>query len=910
MINLLIILFCLVSCTRHPGNETAKSLVVENVVVQVPKDDSVVTLDFQIKNLDSLRATSAYASDLYLLTLDNFLEVGGKDERLPEITIWKANHLYNRNAFKEALALYQKFQQKYPDSKFNGEAGQMIAQCYAQLGQNDKAEAFYRGLLTQGDVAVRGEAQARVAQTLYLQAESAEKNGDLKKASDIYARVANEFPTVEISPVALFNAGVLQEKIKDWNSAIALYHKFFDAYYSNNMLPKVLFREAKCFEQLSIWDSVAQKYTNLARAFPKSPEAELAAYNAGFAFANALKQKEAALAFENYAKQFPDKSEAPNLLFRAAEMYGELKAWDKVGELQGLFAKRYASDKTRLIQALCMGGMAAFQQEHFEEAKRLLENTLAEFFKQKSMDPNSRYYAAQAQHTLAEMEWGNFLKISWTDKSNNFEAVLKNKTQQMKKTVSAYLHVFDLKIVDWSLRSANSLGNAFGKYAIDIYEAPRKAIKKDQDEWEIEADTYTALINTMGKAQDQFAQVLALAEKQDVHNIWVDQARQQLGILATQLINIHAQVEQRTLKSIHEEDGNSDKAIANALKLAGRVRDIAEISQGYYKSYLDIAAEVVLDSEVNTKVSVALLNSSLSLGQSYLKVVTLARGANIPKNFQAMESFYYKAKLLQEGLPKFEKVAIEYLRNGLELAELYGLEDSLRINNLKKSLGEELYTEAYALDLLGQEALLHPPMPEKISEVEKKTYSEKLENTGYQLQDKAIEKYKQIVDLAMVNKVDLQFAKKAFARLYQVEPDKWSNDDKPIYPWNSEYPSMEEIQNLRNDQPVLPNFPPVLPVTQAKVNMPVTPKVHDSTKSVKDSVTKIDTVTKSVAQAIKNDTVEKVDSPIKVESMLKVDPVIKREENIDITKSIIPMPEAIIKMDTTVKVDTLISVDK
>src|SRR6185295_6606276 len=109
------------------------------------------------------------------------------------------------------------------------------------------------------------------------------------------------------------------------------------------------------------------------------PEAEPALYNAGFAYFNAKKPDAAARTFEAYALRYPQNAETPNLLFRAVEIYGELKEWDKVVELQSLFTRKYATDKGRLIQALCLGGSAAFQRNRWDEAQQLMERAVAEF---------------------------------------------------------------------------------------------------------------------------------------------------------------------------------------------------------------------------------------------------------------------------------------------------------------------------------------------------------------------------------------------------------------------------------------------------------------------------------------------------------------------------------------------------
>jgi hypothetical protein len=56
-----------------------------------PKGDSVGTVDAGLKGPDSTKAPSAYASELYLQTLDNYLAVSPGDEKASEILTWKGN---------------------------------------------------------------------------------------------------------------------------------------------------------------------------------------------------------------------------------------------------------------------------------------------------------------------------------------------------------------------------------------------------------------------------------------------------------------------------------------------------------------------------------------------------------------------------------------------------------------------------------------------------------------------------------------------------------------------------------------------------------------------------------------------------------------------------------------------------
>ncbi|HKP97954.1 MAG TPA: tetratricopeptide repeat protein [Fibrobacteria bacterium] len=746
------------------------------VKVTAPKGDSVGTEDAGLKHADSSKAPSAYASELYLETLDNYLKVSPDDEKTPEILVWKGNHLYNQGRFEQALPLYEDVRKRFPDNALSGEAAQMAAQSYAQLGKLEEAEKTYRSMLKGKDATSIAEAKERLAQSVYLQAEKAEKEGKLQTASEIYQRIPREFPAADIAPVAMFNAGVMQEKQKKWKDAIAIYSLFFDAYFESKLLSKVLFREAKCREQDGQWQAAGDKYLNLTRAHPESPEAEPSMYNAGFAYLNGKLQDSAARAFEAYAKRYPQKEEAPNLLFRAVEIFGELQNWDKVAELQTLFTRRYATDKGRLVQALCMGGTAAFQRGRREEAIQLMGRVVSEFAAMKSSDPTARFYAAQAQHTLGEIAARKMREAPV--RAGSYDADLKYKTGLLKSAVDEYLKVLDYRIVDWALRAAYSLGLGFEDFGTGVYSGPRKAARSPSEQLDREEDAMAALSAAYAKAQQQYLQVLTIGRKQEVNNRWVGEASGRLVAMATRYEGYQIKAMAQVPVLIRVDAGTPEKAIAGKLQQIGRIAPYQEQGMKYFMAFLDIAQEYELDPKAGDTLGTQILGSLRALGSHYADAAGLARSAPFPAGFHPMERFFYQVKLLQEGIPNLEDKAIGYFKQGLDFAARYNLTKDPAYDSLRISLGRALYIQAKCLDLLSYEALVKPPIPPEAGPEQRKTFQEKLETVGYQLQDQALDKYHRLVEKVVAGMVPVEFGEMAFARLYQIEPDKWTRSSE------------------------------------------------------------------------------------------------------------------------------------
>jgi TolA-binding protein len=771
-----VVVFVLVGCSALKSKQNEgpkdKAPALAEVAVVAAKGDSVASVDLGLAKGDTAKAPSAAASALYLETLDNFLKLAPDDEKVPEILLWKGNHLYNQGDFPKSLEIYENIRKRYPGNPITNEASQMAAQSYAQLGRLDEAEKTYRSMLKQGDATTQKEAKDRLAQSVYLQAEKLEKEGKLQAASEGYARVAKEFPTAEIAPVALFNSGVMQEKQKKWKEAIASYGTFFDAYFESTLLAKVLFREAKCRELDGQFQSAGEKYLNLVRAYPESPDAEPSLYNAGFAFFNAKLTDSAAKAFELYAKKYPKNTEAPNLLFRSVELYGELKNWEKVGELQTLFTRLYATDKGRLIQALCMGGTAAFQRGRRDEAIQLLKQVITEFNALKSTDATPRFYAAQAQHTLGEIAAKRMREA--VIRSANYDADLKIKTTYLKTAIDEYLKVLDFRIVDWTLRAAYSLGESFEDYGTQVYQSPRKPTKKPSDQLDNEEDAMSSLSAAYAKAQQQYLQVLAIGRKQEVNNKWVGDANVRMVAMATSFVGFQIKAMAMVPQVLRVDAGTPEKAIASKLQQISRITPYHEQGLKYFVAFLDIAQEYDLDPKAADSLGSRILQSTRDLGGHYLDAVELARSAPFPAGFKSMERFFYQVKLLQEGIPSLEEKSKEYFQAGLDFALKYNLSRNPLNDSLKILLGKTAFIQAKCLDLLSQEALINPPIPPEAGPEQRKAYSEKLETVGYQLQDQALEHYHKVIESVVKGHVPTEWGELAFARVYQIEPDKWS----------------------------------------------------------------------------------------------------------------------------------------
>jgi hypothetical protein len=454
------------------------------------------------------------------------------------------------------------------------------------------------------------------------------------------------------------------------------------------------------------------------------------------------------------------------------EIYGELKNWDKVSELQSLFTRRYASDKGRLIQALCLGGTAAYNRDRMDEAARLMSQAVRECAALRDPDAGSRFYAAQAQHTLGEIAAARMRALPIRPESRN--ADVKAKTASLKAAVDAYLKVLDYRIVDWALRAAFSLGSSFEDFGAQVYRSPRPAYRSAAERLDREEEAMSSLSAAFARAQQQYLQVLAIARKQNINNRWVGEASARLTGMAVHYLSAQKKAMQDVSQSLQVDAATPEKAIAGKLQQIGRITPYHDQGVKYFEAFFGIAQDYDLDPGPVDTLGGDILASTLSLGCHYRDAADLARAAPIPQGFQPMERFFYQVKLVREGIPRLEDRAIGYFRQGIDFAVKYNLLRSPAYDSLRASLGRAVYVQAKCLDLLSREALVRPPLPPEAGPEQRKTFQEKIETVGYELQDSALEKYRNLVALVTAGQAPETWGELAFARLYQSEPDKWS----------------------------------------------------------------------------------------------------------------------------------------
>jgi tetratricopeptide (TPR) repeat protein len=713
------------------------------------------------------------ASQLMVKACDNYLSINPESQKAAEVYVIKASLYYNNKMFDEARASYKTVLERFPKDPRRIEAIRMIAQSYYEEKKFDESQDWYRKLK---DQAVEGtdkqEAVTRIAESIFKLGETYEANQKLKEAASEYERVSLEFPDAKIAEASLFNAGLVYEKLADWQHAILMYQKLVQKYLASKLLAKAHFRTAKCFEKLAQWNNAGETYLRVVANFPTSELAPTSLYNAGFCFENANKLPVAAATFEKMAQLYPKSDDAADVLFRAGEIYGKIKDWAGVTRVNQEFTRRFGSDANRVIQALCMVGVAMYMQNRQDEALDQLQKAIATYGKLKTPSATNKYYAAKAEFTIGEINHEAMNKIAFTLPKENYKRQLKNKSDILDNVIAGYSRVIKYQISEWTTRSIFAIGQAYEDFAVAIFKQERPQNAGVEERLALELGIAQAVEEYfVNKAAHYHEENVKLGLKEKLEDKYVLDSRQKLTSLP-----FLAGQNYLTLVDIAQGTQGGQKLegfalIAKKLETLQKIGPFQERAIALFLKCLENGSRYQAQDEFYAKASSLITKTAFTVGQTYADIASTAREAPIPGTFDPYEAFVYKTKLLKQIETYEEKSLENYLRT-LKIAEAYKVDDDF-VRQTRTKLPQLLFLRGRCYDVLCITAFADPPFPKNSTEAEKEEYRARFEEIGLSFQQNAFDAYKSILAYAQQNYATGEYVTHAYVRMYQKSPKEY-----------------------------------------------------------------------------------------------------------------------------------------
>ncbi len=794
-------------CAGPAPVATVAAPAADSSLVPSRRADTARTVRAELRLPDTALAGGEYAGELYLLALDNFITVRPEDARLAEIRLWRANHLYNLGRNEDAIAAYRDFLRDFPNSPLRAEASQMAAQAMERGGRYDDAEAWFRRMLHDTSSSVRADARDRVAQTLYLKAEGREKSGDLVGADSLYAAVSREFPDAAIAPVALYNAGVMAERRKDWSAAVAHYRDFFERHFADKLLPKVMFREAKCQELAGDFAAAAERYRAIVKAHPQSEEAEPALFNAGFALLSAGSQQEAASAFEAYARQYPDAEESANLLFRAVETHAALKDWRRVSELEQLFRRRYGGQAARRVQLHVLSGRAELARNRISAAEEKFAQALAAYAEMETPTTSARLYAAQAQTELGRLALAALQRLPLPARAD--DKAFAEHEALLRRTLGHFLQALDFKILDWVLPASQGLGDAFRTYGDLRYQALGGGDAGKTVTGGVASRALSELFDFWLKSEAQYARVVVVASDQGVNNPVVEESKARLLELA-RVGMLRAGKEFNALEAATRRaaQGKPEERIRELLRGGREMEALHDRTFRYVEDFLAVAEKAAIRDSAWSEIRRWVLRGYTRRAALMQEAESIALTAAAAAASDSVERLLLAGQLAVEVLGSIEAQAETALLDGARRARSFASDSMMEPGSLGHALGSLLWRRGRFLDSLSRRALEVPPIPAGFDSVQSRPFLRKFSVLGSGLRDSSRQVFSRLVGLAADTLAAPEFGEKAFAELALEGHIPADSLGQWRLPWLPQPVTREALEALRAPSPLQFRSPP------------------------------------------------------------------------------------------------------
>jgi TolA-binding protein len=714
------------------------------------------------------------AEKLLIRACDNYMKINDTaNPKIVEVLNIKASVLYNVSHFDRSREVYKSIIERYPDNPFAVDAVKMIAQSYYEEKDFVSAQQWYAKLKNlYDDVEDKQEVIARIAESIFRRAESLEKQQRLNDAAVQYERVAIEFPQVAIADVALFNAGLIYEKLTQWTKSVLMFQRLIQKYPESKLMPKAIFRTAKSYEKLHQWENAAQTYLRVIAKYPSSELAPAAMYNAGFCFENAEKIREAAAVFEKMAELYPQSDDAADVLFKAGELYGQIKDWESVSRVNTLFTKRYGSDKDRIVQALCMVGIALYMQGEEMRAQEELRKAVNTFNSMKNPSDVNRYYAAKAAFTIGEIFHEKMKAITLVQPQRVYKELLKKKSSALEQAVDAYSSAVGFGISEWITRGIFQMGAAYEHFALGIFKQQRPPLKT--------IDNRIAFELGVAEAVEKYFVQKALYYHEKNVRLGIEQKIEDQAILDSRKRLTHLPyIAGKNFLAIVDiakgittpQNSTGFALITQKLDMLQKVAPFQERAIELFLTSLEKGMTYQQMDETYDKASTLITRISYSVGETYADVAQIAREAPIPENFDAYETFIYKTKLLGQ-IERYEQQALKHFLRTLNIADAYTLGDQY-VTATKEQIPKLLFIRGRCYDLLCALAFNDPPYPDGIGEREEAEYRARFEEAGLRFQEIATEQYERILEYAGKNYAQGEYCTHAYVRLYQQFPNEY-----------------------------------------------------------------------------------------------------------------------------------------
>ncbi|MBI4532162.1 MAG: tetratricopeptide repeat protein, partial [Candidatus Latescibacteria bacterium] len=248
------------------------------------------------------------------------------------------------------------------------------------------------------------------------------------KSIDAFVRYAKQYPQGENAPFALYYASWGYYRLGDWDKAASSFETLVERFSQHDLAPECLFRAGEALFNTKKFDEAMIRFQRLANRYPKSQHVDAALYSHAWSLINLHREAEAVPIFQRIVAEYPQGKYGTQSQFTLGDYYYSLQQYDKATEEYQRFLQVFPQDRVMVPRAQMLlanlaeidaysiyeKGTELFDQNKYTEAMEIFKEVVQKYPNSKTAI-NARLniaaaYQAREEYAKARDEYLGFLR--------------------------------------------------------------------------------------------------------------------------------------------------------------------------------------------------------------------------------------------------------------------------------------------------------------------------------------------------------------------------------------------------------------------------------------------------------------------------------------------------------------------
>lgn len=526
-------------------NELVKMTHEDSILVEMAKyDESKRASAATSQRAESVDTPPIPKTDLlkyelgFVKASDQFSEMFPKEDVTPTVDFVAAEVYKSRGHYDKCIPRYESIIQNAPKHRYASFAGNSLLEANYRLKRWDEVEKWARHLLNNKifDVTPKPKLESAIAYAINERAIELKNAKQFDVAAKELLRLADEFPTSELAPGALFNAAAIYEAGNQTRDAIATYTRVVEKYPKSLQAPQSIFVMGAIYESRADFVNAASYFSRMGAetkyineegkevAYKDHPSAADALYNAGVLLEAMEKWVDSIAAYERYMTLFPNRDNIKEVQLHLAYLERERKDWKKARDRFDAFMKRKDVTEPEKVEINAQLGLLAVElkDKNWEKTSDEYWTKSVEGWKklEDADKAKTRYFAAESRFLQAERIYTEFTKVNLTFPMSALQRSLVKKGELEQAAEAIYTEVIQMESPRWVAASAYRVGQMYKNFSDELYNLPMpEGLTPDQeDEYRMALDDNAFPLQE--KALSAYRAALRLALQYQAYNEW------------------------------------------------------------------------------------------------------------------------------------------------------------------------------------------------------------------------------------------------------------------------------------------------------------------------------------------------------------------------------------------------------